>query len=223
LAQHFDQATDFRIACFIPDGDEERPSYYNFVTYLHDKSRSGVANLADGTAMFLVPPSDFATKVLKLRGDYLFGLVMNPYRVDDTAQTSQANEFIQQQQCSHSYSNLADLSGLLNKFATGRLPNQAENMRLISLLTSILTMQRSITTPDDLIGLSSGGITSNSEVTPHEAGTNMNSSMQNQLSFLQKLLSGQLSAIEQAGYQIYHQPFLKYLLSFVIYFPNANV
>ncbi|KAH7373221.1 hypothetical protein KP509_17G044800 [Ceratopteris richardii] len=77
LAQHFFQAIDYSVICFIPDGEGEHASFQEFVSYLIDKHRAGVAKTSDKTTLFLVPPSDFTENVLKLNGDCIFGLVMN--------------------------------------------------------------------------------------------------------------------------------------------------
>ncbi|MCO5591117.1 hypothetical protein L7F22_045094 [Adiantum nelumboides] len=84
LAQHFHQAVDYGIIYFAPDGDSENASFQEFVSYLGDKHRAGVANTSDGTTLFLVPPSDFAANVLKLHGDCLFGLVIKFHQGENT-------------------------------------------------------------------------------------------------------------------------------------------
>ncbi|KAI5060204.1 hypothetical protein GOP47_0024624 [Adiantum capillus-veneris] len=84
LAQHFYQAVDYGIIYFTPNGDGENASFQEFVSYLGDKRRAGVANTSDGTTLFLVPPSDFAENVLKLHGDCLFGLVIKFPQAEST-------------------------------------------------------------------------------------------------------------------------------------------
>lgn len=81
LAEHFHKAVDFGAIVFVPDGDSESACYQDFVHYLGDKQRAGVAKLSDGTTLFLVPPSQFSERVLKLPGDCLFGLVIKSPQV----------------------------------------------------------------------------------------------------------------------------------------------
>lgn len=62
---------------FLPDSEEDFASYTEFLRYLGQKDRAGVAKFDDGTTMFLVPPSDFLTKVLKYSGpERLYGVVL---------------------------------------------------------------------------------------------------------------------------------------------------
>lgn len=77
LAKHVYQAGGFGVVFFVPEGDPDVPPYQDFMHYLGEKHRAGVAKLADGTTLFLVPPSEFSEKVLKVPGDNcLFGVVL---------------------------------------------------------------------------------------------------------------------------------------------------
>lgn len=77
LAKHYTEAIGFEIVFFLPDSEEDFASYTEFLRYLGSKNRAGVAKLDDGTTLFLVPPSDFLTDVLKVSGpERLYGVVL---------------------------------------------------------------------------------------------------------------------------------------------------
>ncbi|XP_064937032.1 flowering time control protein FPA-like isoform X1 [Musa acuminata AAA Group] len=77
LAKHYDEAIGFDIVFFLPDSEDDFASYTDFLRYLGLKNRAGVAKLEDGTTLFLVPPSDFLTKVLGVKGpERLYGVVL---------------------------------------------------------------------------------------------------------------------------------------------------
>lgn len=77
LTKHYAEAIGFDIVFFLPDSEEDFASYTEFLQYLGLKNRVGVAKCDDGTTLFLVPPSDFLTKVLKVSGpERLYGVVL---------------------------------------------------------------------------------------------------------------------------------------------------
>ncbi|KAL0848423.1 hypothetical protein Bca101_021670 [Brassica carinata] len=77
LAKHYTEAIGFEIVFFLPDSEDDFASYTEFLRYLGSKNRAGVAKLDDGTTLFLVPPSDFLTDVLKVSGrERLYGVVL---------------------------------------------------------------------------------------------------------------------------------------------------
>ncbi|XP_022959853.1 flowering time control protein FPA-like isoform X1 [Cucurbita moschata] len=77
LAKHYAEATGFDIVFFLPDSEDDFASYTEFLRYLGAKNRAGVAKFDDGTTMFLVPPSEFLRKVLKVAGpERLYGLIL---------------------------------------------------------------------------------------------------------------------------------------------------
>lgn len=77
LTKHYAEATGFDIVFFLPDSEDDFASYTEFLRYLGAKNRAGVAKFDDGTTMFLVPPSEFLRKVLKVSGpERLYGLVL---------------------------------------------------------------------------------------------------------------------------------------------------
>lgn len=77
LAKHYTEAIGFEIIFFLPDSEDDFASYTEFLRYLGSKNRAGVAKLDDGTTLFLVPPSDFLTDVLKVSGpERLYGVVL---------------------------------------------------------------------------------------------------------------------------------------------------
>nr|KJB27905.1 hypothetical protein B456_005G015700 [Gossypium raimondii] len=77
LAKHYCEAIGFDIVFFLPDSEDDFASYTEFLRYLGSKSRAGVAKFDDGTTLFLVPPSEFLTKVLKVTGpERLYGVIL---------------------------------------------------------------------------------------------------------------------------------------------------
>ncbi|KAJ0034484.1 hypothetical protein Pint_25851 [Pistacia integerrima] len=77
LAKHYAEAIGFEIVFFLPDSEDDFASYTEFLRYLGSKNRAGVAKFDDGTTLFLVPPSDFLTKVLNVVGpERLYGVVL---------------------------------------------------------------------------------------------------------------------------------------------------
>nr|XP_043610767.1 flowering time control protein FPA-like [Erigeron canadensis]XP_043610768.1 flowering time control protein FPA-like [Erigeron canadensis] len=78
LAKHYADAIGFDLVYFLPDSEEDFASYTEFLRYMGDRNRAGVVKFVDGTTLFLVPPSDFLTMVLKVSGpDRLYGVVLN--------------------------------------------------------------------------------------------------------------------------------------------------
>ncbi|XP_022734715.1 flowering time control protein FPA-like isoform X2 [Durio zibethinus] len=77
LAKHYGEAVGFDIVFFLPDSEDDFASYTEFLRYLGSKNRAGVAKFDDGMTLFLVPPSEFLTKVLKVVGpERLYGVVL---------------------------------------------------------------------------------------------------------------------------------------------------
>ncbi|EPS65672.1 hypothetical protein M569_09103, partial [Genlisea aurea] len=68
LAKHYYQATSAWVVFFVPANDPDIVYYNEFMTYLGEKHRAAVAKLDDRTTLFLVPPSEFSEKVLKVPG-----------------------------------------------------------------------------------------------------------------------------------------------------------
>ncbi|KDP43886.1 hypothetical protein JCGZ_20896 [Jatropha curcas] len=87
LAKHYAEAVGFDIVFFLPDSEDDFASYTEFLRYLGSKNRAGVAKFDDGTTLFLVPPSDFLTNVLKVVGpERLYGVVLKlPQQVPSSA------------------------------------------------------------------------------------------------------------------------------------------
>lgn len=68
LSKHYYQALTSWVVFFVPDNDSEIGFYNEFMHYLEEKQRAAVAKLDEQTTMFLVPPSEFSEKVLKVPG-----------------------------------------------------------------------------------------------------------------------------------------------------------
>ncbi|KAF9619206.1 hypothetical protein IFM89_005760 [Coptis chinensis] len=68
LAKHFYQAASAWVVFFVPESDADIVLYNEFMNYLGEKQRAAVAKLGEKTSLFLVPPSDFSEKVLKVPG-----------------------------------------------------------------------------------------------------------------------------------------------------------
>ncbi|KAJ4847076.1 hypothetical protein Tsubulata_040365, partial [Turnera subulata] len=69
LAKHYFQAASAWVVFFSPAGDGDIGYYNEFLHYLGEKQRAAVAKLDDKNTLFLVPPSDFSKKVLKVPGE----------------------------------------------------------------------------------------------------------------------------------------------------------
>lgn len=90
LTKHYAEASGFEIVFFLPDSEEDFASYTEFLRYLGMKNRAGVAKFDDGTTLFLVPPSDFLTKVLNVSGpERLYGVVLKMPQQPSTIATQQ--------------------------------------------------------------------------------------------------------------------------------------
>ncbi|XP_057954735.1 flowering time control protein FPA [Malania oleifera] len=68
LAKHYYQAAGAWVVFFVPESDADIGFYNEFMNYMEEKQRAAVAKLDDKTTLFLVPPSDFSEKVLKVPG-----------------------------------------------------------------------------------------------------------------------------------------------------------
>ncbi|KAJ4982338.1 hypothetical protein NE237_033175 [Protea cynaroides] len=68
LAKHFYQAASVWVVFFVPESDADIALYNEFMHYLGEKQRAAVAKLGEKTTLFLVPPSDFSEKTLKVPG-----------------------------------------------------------------------------------------------------------------------------------------------------------
>ncbi|CAK9160262.1 unnamed protein product [Ilex paraguariensis] len=68
LAKHYYQAASAWVVFFVPADDPDIVFYNEFLNYLGEKQRAAVAKLDEKTTLFLVPPSEFSEKVLKVPG-----------------------------------------------------------------------------------------------------------------------------------------------------------
>ncbi|XP_024983245.1 flowering time control protein FPA-like isoform X3 [Cynara cardunculus var. scolymus] len=86
LSKHYADAVGFDISFFLPDSEEDFASYTELLRYLGDHNRAGVSKFDDGTTLFLVPPSEFLTTVLKVSGpERLYGVVLKfPQHASDS-------------------------------------------------------------------------------------------------------------------------------------------
>uniref|UniRef100_A0A7N0ZZ13 RRM domain-containing protein n=1 Tax=Kalanchoe fedtschenkoi TaxID=63787 RepID=A0A7N0ZZ13_KALFE len=77
LAKHFYSAADSWVVFFAPQSDADIGFYDEFMHYLEEKQRAAVAKLDDLHTLFLVPPSEFSEKVLKVPGKLsISGLIL---------------------------------------------------------------------------------------------------------------------------------------------------
>lgn len=84
LTRHYYEGIGFDAVFFLPDSEADFASYTEFLQYLRLKNRAGVAKMYDGTTtVFLVPPSEFLTDVLGIRGpERLYGVVLHLPQVE---------------------------------------------------------------------------------------------------------------------------------------------
>ncbi|KAA8531427.1 hypothetical protein F0562_006220 [Nyssa sinensis] len=103
LTKHYAEAVGFDIVVFLPDSEDDFASYTEFLRYLGAKNRAGVAKFDDGTTLFLVPPSDFLTKVLNVTGpERLYGVVLKfPHARSSTSSQSQLQSQSLSLQCQY--------------------------------------------------------------------------------------------------------------------------
>uniref|UniRef100_A0A5B7BH29 Putative flowering time control protein FPA n=1 Tax=Davidia involucrata TaxID=16924 RepID=A0A5B7BH29_DAVIN len=102
LAKHYYQAASAWVVFFVPQSDADMGFYNEFMHYLGEKQRAAVAKLDEKTTLFLVPPSEFSEKVLKVPGKLSisgvvlrlehpgssFGSLHHPHEKKDTNLTS---------------------------------------------------------------------------------------------------------------------------------------
>ncbi|XP_023533633.1 flowering time control protein FPA-like isoform X1 [Cucurbita pepo subsp. pepo] len=68
LSKHYYEAASAWVVFFVPESDSDIVFYNEFMNYLGEKQRAAVSKLDDRTTLFLVPPSEFSEKVLKVPG-----------------------------------------------------------------------------------------------------------------------------------------------------------
>ncbi|XP_058755732.1 flowering time control protein FPA-like [Vicia villosa] len=68
LSKHYYQAVGVWVVFFVPGSDADIEFYNEFMHYLEEKQRAAVSKVDDKTTLFLVPPSEFSEKVLKVPG-----------------------------------------------------------------------------------------------------------------------------------------------------------
>lgn len=77
LSRHYYQAAASWVVFFAPGSDSDIASYNDFMHYLTEKQRVAVAKLEEKLSLFLVPPSDFTEKILKVPGKLsISGLIL---------------------------------------------------------------------------------------------------------------------------------------------------
>lgn len=93
LAKHYYQASSAWVVFFVPESDADMGFYNEFMNYLGEKQRAAVAKLDDMTTLFLVPPSDFSEKVLKVPGKLsISGVVLRLEHSGSTLGSAHLNE-----------------------------------------------------------------------------------------------------------------------------------
>ncbi|XP_047970125.1 flowering time control protein FPA isoform X1 [Salvia hispanica] len=68
LAKHYYQAASASAVFFAPANDPDISYYNEFMSYLGEKQRAAVVKLDERNTLFLIPPSEFSEKVLKVPG-----------------------------------------------------------------------------------------------------------------------------------------------------------
>ncbi|EYU26222.1 hypothetical protein MIMGU_mgv1a019379mg, partial [Erythranthe guttata] len=68
LAKHYYQAATAWVVFFVPANDHDISYYNEFMNYLGEEQRAAVVKVDERTTLFLVPPSEFSEKVLKVPG-----------------------------------------------------------------------------------------------------------------------------------------------------------
>ncbi|KAK1268314.1 Flowering time control protein FPA [Acorus gramineus] len=88
LENHFYQASASWVVFFVPETDADIVYYNEFMHYLGEKQRAAVARLGDKNTLFLVPPSEFSEKVLKVPGKVSISGVILSFQQPDSTFTS---------------------------------------------------------------------------------------------------------------------------------------
>lgn len=93
LSKHYYEAASAWVVFFVPESDSDIVFYNEFMQYLGEKQRAAVAKLDDRTTLFLVPPSEFSEKVLKVPGKLsISGVVLRLERPGTVARPPYQNE-----------------------------------------------------------------------------------------------------------------------------------
>lgn len=92
LSKHYYQAAGAWVVFFVPESDVDIEYYNEFMHYLGEKRRAAVAKLDDRNTLFLVPPSDFSEKVLKVPGKLSISGVVLRLEHPGSTQGSMHNE-----------------------------------------------------------------------------------------------------------------------------------
>lgn len=93
LSKHYYEAASAWVVFFVPESDSDIVFYNEFMHYLGEKQRAAVAKLDDRTTLFLVPPSEFSEKVLKVPGKLsISGVVLRLERPGTIARPPYQNE-----------------------------------------------------------------------------------------------------------------------------------
>ncbi|XWS75936.1 hypothetical protein CRYUN_Cryun01aG0134400 [Craigia yunnanensis] len=93
LTKHYYQASSAWVVFFVPESDADMGFYNEFMHYLGEKQRAAVAKLDDKTTLFLVPPSDFSEKVLKVPGKLsISGVVLRLEHSGSSFESAHPNE-----------------------------------------------------------------------------------------------------------------------------------
>ncbi|KAK1399251.1 Flowering time control protein FPA [Heracleum sosnowskyi] len=106
LAKHYYESASAWVVFFVPGSDIDIASYNEFMNYLGEKQRAAVAKIDENTTLFLVPPSEFSEKVLKVPGKLsISGVILrfenfgpsieslhNPHERKDTSYGSYSSE-----------------------------------------------------------------------------------------------------------------------------------
>ncbi|KAM6572211.1 hypothetical protein CsatA_016291 [Cannabis sativa] len=86
LSKHYYQAANAWVVFFVPESDSDIGFYNEFMHYLEEKERAAVAKLDEKTTLFLVPPSNFSEKVLKVPGKLsISGVILRLEHPDSNA------------------------------------------------------------------------------------------------------------------------------------------
>lgn len=157
LTKHYADAVGFDIVFFLPDCEEDFASYTEFLNYLGGRDRAGVARFDNGTTLFLVPPSDFLSKVLKITGPpRLYGVVLKFPQDAPGSNSAQSQPFLtshymdrQQRVSQGEYSGISENKEKL-------LLADHDNVGSLSHLTQLASAPRITSQPVAAVNVTSG-------------------------------------------------------------------